>query len=461
MASLGTRFYHWLAELLQQQPTALPPRQHLERAKPDDEAWLSTYLRRIGVLDERPAKADPGALTALERLYQAGEKQAATRLGSALAAVLPTDAELQLLVATLLCQERLGDAARPLLERVVSAPVAASMTGEAQKQRARWLLAELAAASGQHGQACGQLIELLAEDWNYPGGRERLRAQRARLGSDGDVAVSTAIPWLAGGAAAVPTLLGSGTAGASRYRLQRELGCGGNGTVYLAADQELGCEVALKLFHPWQKRRESDGRALHEARLLSSLRHPGVLFLYELDAAGRYLTMELCEGGSLAARLEKGPLPRGQALRRAVELCDTLCAVHRLGVVHGDIKPENLLFRSPSRSLYAPALADEAPYGDLVLSDFGIGIARDLGEESAAPAGAGTRGYLAPERLHGAPLSPAADLYAFGVVLKEMLGSRGEEVQPLLERLLSADPAVRPDAKETLYSLMQTDLTSV
>lgn len=464
-----------------QQPV-LPERpERAQRADPSrsrgvqlsEEELLATYLRRIGVLDERPGQVDPAALAALERLWQSGKEELATRLGGALAEALPTDLELQLVVADLLWRQRFGEAAQPLLERIVESPTSGDA---ARRLRARWLLGELATARGEPEQAAWQLAQILAEDWDYPGARERLRAQQALRGGDGASELPAGQLPLGGesGLLSAPTLLGSSPQGASRFRLRRELGVGSSGTVYLAEDAALGIDVALKLFHAPPRRHRSaavplDERALHEARLLSSLRHPGVLFLYELDEDARYVTMEVCEGGSLRSRLEQGPLPPRTLLLRAIELCDTLRRVHELGVVHGDLKPENLLFRSPSRSLRA--LADDAPFGDLVLSDFGI--ARRLADGLSTTSAAGTLGYLAPERVHGAPPSPAVDLYALGVVLLEMgLARRPQSplAQPqwldealaalphgglreLIGRLGAREPAARPPAAEALAVL--------
>ena len=121
-----------------------------------------------------------------------------------------------------------------------------------------------------------------------------------------------------------------------------------------------------------------------------------MLFLYEFDAAGRYLTMELCEGGSLRTRLERGALPPPLAARRALELCDTLAAVHALSIAHGDVKPENLLFRGAARSLLPKDV--DPPYGDLVLGDFGVGVDVSTGEADAKSA-AGTLAYEVFTRL--------------------------------------------------------------
>lgn len=468
----------------------------------DDAQRIYTYVRRIGPLDERPERCDPEILAALARLWQSGQEGQAVSLGGALASALPHDARLQLAVAERLCMQRDYRQAEPLLQRVLSA--------EAEREprlRARFLLHEAALDADAAATALDHLTELLAEDFFYPGARTRLAAVQARLvpGTDGPPALAGLLPLGVDGGLAVPaapTVVGLPGAAQARYKLLRELGCGGTGTVYLALDTELGCELALKVFHPHSGSTNSaDGagnadngllRALHEARLLAAVRHPGVITLYDIggelpDQPGSpsggppRLAMELCRGGSLRARLRAGPLPLPAALQRAAELFDTLDAVHRAGIVHGDIKPENLLFRGPGvhRGELPPA---EAALGDLVVSDFGL--ARLCGKQETPGRGlGGTPGYLAPERLSGAAASPASDLYAAAVVLWEMLsgelpparravlpgrsplpaerwaalaaplGKAGPDLRALLEACLLPDPAARPTAAVALTQL--------
>jgi serine/threonine protein kinase len=398
-----------------------------------------------------------------------------------LASALPDDAQLQLAVAELLLLQRDYGPALPLLQRALGSPQA----GREERLRAHFLLHEAALGTDQEALAETHLLQLLAEDFGYPGARARLARLQARapVGSPGaGLAAPLGLPGPGGGllAPAAPTLLGLPSGPEARYQLRRELGCGSAGTVYLAYDTELSCELALKVFYPRRRGGGSDEallRALHEARLLSAVRHPGVIALYDLvgelpDEAGTSgagpprLAMELCRGGSLRARLRLGPLPPRTALRRGVELLDTLAAVHRTGVVHGDLKPENLLFRGPDlhRGDLPPA---EARYGDLVLSDFGL--ARLGAHDREASAGLGTFGYVAPERLGGALADAASDVYAAAAVVVEMLGGEllptrpgiaperwsarnaalgpcGPAVADFLAQLLAHDPATRPSA---------------
>lgn len=191
---------------------------------------------------------------------------------------------------------------------------------------------------------------------------------------------------------------------ARRYRLLREIGRGGAGTVYLADDARLGRRVALKVLHP---RPDRAARALLEAQAAAALAHPGVVRIYDVVPAQRVVVMEHLAGGSLRERLPPGtPLaPRAAALLVGA-LCEIVEAVHRRGLVHGDLKPGNVLFRPDRRGLGRP-----------VLADFGLARVR-----ATTGAGAvGTLAYMAPEVRAGAAPGPAADLYALGVLLYEIL----------------------------------------
>ncbi len=228
--------------------------------------------------------------------------------------------------------------------------------------------------------------------------------------------------------------------------------------------------MALKILHP-QTRSEAHAdartRAWLEARIAAAIRHPGVVYVYDLDEERHLLSMELCAGGALKERLAKGALDPAEALTRTDALFGTLEAVHRRGVVHGDLKPANLLYR------------DRGDDADLVLGDFGVARLtheeRAPGEQAAdhairARAARGTLAYMAPEQRLG-ELEPAADLYAAGVIAVEMLcgtraldpwlGDRGGLIrgtagwdERLPERVTSALGAGAPALVQLLRALL-------
>ncbi|MGH9480839.1 MAG: serine/threonine-protein kinase, partial [Terriglobales bacterium] len=190
------------------------------------------------------------------------------------------------------------------------------------------------------------------------------------------------------------------TAGASigRYRIEDSIGVGGMGAVFRARDTQLGRAVAIKTSSaPLQARFQI------EARAISALNHPHICTLY--DAGPNYLVMELVEGQSLAARLRAGPLPRNEALGYAIQIAQALGEAHAHGIVHRDLKPGNIMLTR---------------HGVKVL-DFGL--ARILEETAVTELRTvlGTPAYMAPEQTHGGEPSYATDLFAFGLVLYEML----------------------------------------
>jgi serine/threonine protein kinase len=224
------------------------------------------------------------------------------------------------------------------------------------------------------------------------------------------------------------------------YRLVREIGRGATATVYLARDEALDLSVALKILHP-QLAAGPLGRFLAGARLLGRLRHPGLVAVYDVDETARALAMEWIEGGTLRARLAAHPegLPAEEVAETGRALLDALGFLHGRGIVHGDLKPSNLLVRAP---------------GQVVLADFG-GAARvdrpaattRLGEAGGTPL------YLAPEQFHGAAASKETDLYAAGAILWEAATGRPLRSQSDLLRARPASGASdgrSPDAEARL-----------
>jgi eukaryotic-like serine/threonine-protein kinase len=198
-----------------------------------------------------------------------------------------------------------------------------------------------------------------------------------------------------------------------RYRVERKLGRGGMATVYLAHDSVLDRPVALKVLAE-QLADDEDFRErfLREARLAAKFVHPNVVQVYDVgeDERGPYIVMEYVEGDTLADELRRrGRLPPDEVVAIGIQLCAALEAAHEAGLVHRDIKPQNILRR---------------PSGQVKIADFGI--ARSLAATSHTELGTvlGTAAYLAPEQARGEQVTPAADIYSLGVVLYELLTGR-------------------------------------
>lgn len=196
-----------------------------------------------------------------------------------------------------------------------------------------------------------------------------------------------------------------------RYSLERELGRGGMGTVYLARDVRLDRPVALKfLSADLAGDPEARSRFLHEARTAARLAHPHIVPIYAVDADGArpFLVMAIVDGETLGARLRRrGALPPDEAEQLVRELAWALGYAHAQGVVHRDITIENILI--------------EREGGRVLLGDFGLATARDAID---AQPRFGTPGYLAPEIIRGEPAGPASDIYALGVVAWHALAGR-------------------------------------
>ncbi len=197
---------------------------------------------------------------------------------------------------------------------------------------------------------------------------------------------------------------------AGRYRLDKLLGAGASGRVFLATDEIAGRQVAIKMFFAAGARGGAAyERFVREARLASTLRHPSLVEVYDVSVERGYLVMELLPGGSLAQRLAAGERFAGVQVRRmALDVIAGLEAAHHRGVVHRDIKPANVFFDAR---------------GTAKLGDFGVAHLVDLGQTQTGGL-IGTLAYMSPEQIAGAPISIAADLYALGVTLFEAVTGR-------------------------------------
>jgi serine/threonine-protein kinase len=195
-----------------------------------------------------------------------------------------------------------------------------------------------------------------------------------------------------------------------RYALVQWLGAGGMAEVYLATDTRLDRSVAVKLLSATYARDvASVARFEREARAAARVSNPHVVSVLDAGMADgtAFLVMEYVPGPTLREVLrERGPLPETEALRLAVDVADGLAGVHRSGLVHGDVKPANVLFDADGRAK---------------LADFGIARLTSAGVTPDATSVMGTAHYLSPEQAEGRQVDGRADVYSLGVLLFELL----------------------------------------
>ncbi len=218
------------------------------------------------------------------------------------------------------------------------------------------------------------------------------------------------------------------------YRLISRLGAGGMGEVWRAEDTKLLRQVAIKIL-PEQlaKDEEWKERFLREARTVAQLNHPNIAGIYSIDQQGDtlFIAMELIEGESLATVMSRGPMIPADAVRVAVHVCDGLSEAHAKGIVHRDIKPDNIIL-SPR---YVKVL------------DFGI--AKQIGgtaDPGLTQGGMvmGTPHYMSPEQALGRTVDARTDIFSLGVVLYEMLSGHkpftGEAITEVLLNIVMNEP---------------------
>ncbi len=215
------------------------------------------------------------------------------------------------------------------------------------------------------------------------------------------------------------------------YEILGSLGAGGMGEVYRALDPRLGREVAIKV-----SAERFNERFEREARAVAALNHPNICTLF--DVGPNYLVMELVEGPTLDDRLHSGAIPLAEASNIARQIADALEAAHEKGIVHRDLKPANIKIK---------------PDGHVKVLDFGLakvgaepnelGATVSLGGTTAGTI-LGTAGYMSPEQARGKPVDKRADIWAFGVVLYEMVTGirtfQGDTLSDSLAAILTKEP---------------------
>lgn len=380
------------------QPAAPAPRP----AVPDEIALLS-LVGQPGGPDERTASRVLAAALAGPR-----QREAIDAVGRAMAAAQVAEG-LRMQCARALVARGEGAGALRFLQHV--SDVAALM-----------LKADLLHDDGQVAMAVSVIERVLARDIDTPGARERHArwrsalspvASRPRVSHD----VTMAVP----------------TVQQSPFRIVREVARGGAGTVYEAKDDILGRAVALKVYH---KSAADQEQVRREARVAVRLAGAGVVQIYDVDYERGWIALEWAAAGSLREVFARGEGSEpGEPLALLRALAWALGRVHAQGWVHADVKPANVLLRAT---------------GEPVLSDFGIAVRAQ--EQSLG----GSAGFLSPERLAGAPMSPSDDIYGFGRIVEDavvkMPGAWGP-FGPLADRCMAPLEQRPPDGR-ALISLL-------
>jgi Tol biopolymer transport system component len=256
------------------------------------------------------------------------------------------------------------------------------------------------------------------------------------------------------------------------YEIQAALGAGGMGEVYRARDSKLNRDVAIKVL-PEMFGSDPDrlARFEREAQALAALNHPNIAHIYGLDRletpsqpASAFIVMELVDGEELAGRIARGPIPLDEALPIASQIAEALEAAHEQGIIHRDLKPANIKIRHD---------------GTVKVLDFGLAKAMDTTSGPTVSASIsptlsvhatqagiilGTAAYMSPEQARGRPVDKRADIWAFGVVLYEMVTGRkpfgGDDVGEVLAGVIKEQPPwddVPPRVRRLLQRCLEKD----
>ena len=413
-------FWRKLLGIDDEEPEPVAPAEPAEpRAEPEDPPLSGPEERLRTMADGLAPPVEPEALELIDAMCASGREARAIDHARRLLSRHPGLSAVTLRVAEILAARGNDPAADGMLARLTGSPSPATA--------ALMLRGEIAERRGDEEAALGWYERVLARELDYPGASERVR----RLRESREPAQASA------GA----TLMTDGALAKGRYRVTRELGRGGAGTVFAALDTRLGRQVALKVYH--RRGRLERERLRVEAQTPALLEHPGVIRIFDLDESLAAIAMEWVRGGSVRQELRKGAVASARVVRWMTGAADALDYVHRHGYVHRDLKPSNFLLREEDV---------------VVLTDFGL--AAPIGATASGRGGGeGTLAYMAPEQRLGAPAEPAADVHALGATLREMLSQCAGEAPGALLDLAEActrrDPTARPSLRDVRQGLAE------
>lgn len=361
----------WLSRWLDrtEKPPANEPDPEAPRREPEESALVARLLR----LGDADGVSIDESLATLRALRSTPDEAAALEGLVRRAQIRPLPERLAVEVASALVDRGEPALAERLLQGASSLP-------------ALMLTADLRAERGDLSFALAITERVLLRDLDHPGARDRHRRWRVALGLD-----ETA-PSAEPGTATVAT-----SRPEAPFLLLREVARGGSAAVYEAEDRDLGRRVALKVYHRSDRDR---AQLVHEGRVAAELAGPGIVRVFDVEPDQGWLALEWAPMGALRERIRSLASELLPLERWALPLALGLARVHAAGWVHHDVKPANVLFRTPQMP---------------VLGDFGS--ARRAGE----PSPPGSLGYVSPERLAGRPSHPRDDVYGFGRVLEDAL----------------------------------------
>ena len=240
----------------------------------------------------------------------------------------------------------------------------------------------------------------------------------------------------------------------SHYNILEKLGEGGMGVVYKAEDIKLKRTVALKFLPSHSKISEQDrARFLQEAQAAAGLNHPNICVIHaiEEDNEQQFIVMECLDGATLREKIAGGALPIKQAVDYAVQIGEALQEAHDKGIVHRDIKADNIMINSK---------------GQVKVMDFGLAKLKGAAKLTRTSSTVGTLAYMAPEQIQGGVVDARSDLFSFGVLLYEMLTAhfpfRGEHEAAMMYSILNEDPEplqkYLPDASPEIQNIIDKAL---